>query len=546
MLTDKKMFKLNALNFNKLKAYVDWKLLAFLVLFLNIKLEFKVLGIALIYLLQFDLNFGFRLKNSRLPIFYLLIIPIAFISLIITKSYQNVNYWLVFFTGIGFWVLSILAVHQVKLSVEKNDTETIHRTITLFFALNALLSVGNLLLIMLQIHDFNPYTFRGLHQLYFVNTGDNIKGLTFDISSTNGALNVLGVVYFLVRKQAAMLMACMVTLLLTTSNLITAILIVVLAIIYFANSDKDQKSMIVVCAMLCVAFMVKVSPQNSRYVEEQARRAMHLPVDTSFKRDMDTIRIADRPDSVLNPEERREKLATLYLDSLYHVASQHTPQSKYPDEIVIRPKWKYAYEFRPAWIVEPEKQVLLNFIAAHPGQLPLSSRERYIAGFPGKLTGIIQSVLILYHNPVDILTGLGIGNFSSKIAFRASGLGLRGKYPERFTYINPAFMSNHLDLYMNFFARDLGLHSITNNPASVFDQLLSEYGLLGIVAFVIGYLWFFARNYKTLTYGLPLLFIIILFFFIDYWFEQLSVVVMFELMMFLNIKENKTLMPHGN
>ncbi|OCX50240.1 hypothetical protein BEL04_23305 [Mucilaginibacter sp. PPCGB 2223] len=539
------MFKLS-FDFNKLKSYADWKLLVFLVLFLNIKLEAKVLAIVFAYLLQFDFKFGFALKNSRLPLFYLVIIPIAVLGLVISQSYQNPNYWLVFLTGIGFWGLSILAVHQVKLMVEQNDTETIHRTISLFFILNALVSIVNLLLIIWQIKDVNPYTFKGLHQLYFVNTGDNIKGLTFDISSTNGALNVLGVIYFLVKKQPVMLLVCMVTLLLTTSNLITAVLLFVLAAIYAFNSNRDQKSLIVICAMLFVVFMFKISPQNIRYVNEQAERAMHIPVDTSFR--LDTVRpITSRPDSTLNFEEMREKFATLYLDSLNRATTRQKPvKTTIPEKVTIKPRWKYAYEFRPAWVIEPEKQILLNFIAAHPSQLPLSSHKKYVAGFPGKLTGLIQSVLILYHNPAEMLTGMGIGNFSSKIAFRASGLGLRGKYPEKYTYISPAFLSNHLDLYMNFFSRDLGLHSITNNPSSVYDQLLSEYGLLGLLALITGYLWFFARNYRVLTYGIPLLFVIGTFFFIDYWFEQLSVVVMFELMMFLNIKENQTLMPHGN
>lgn len=540
-----KMFKLTAFNFNKLKSYADWKLFVFLVLFLNIKLEVKLLAILFIYLFQFDFKFGFSFKNSRLPLFYLLTIPIALAGLVITKSYQNANYWLVFVTGIGFWVLAILAVHQVKLAVEKNETETIHRTITLFFLVNALFSIGNLLLIIWRIHDPNPYTYKGLHQLYFINTGDNIKGLTFDISSTNGALCVLGVVYFLVKRQPVMLLICMLTLLLTTSNLITVILLFVLAVIYAFDSNKDQKSMIAICGMLFLVFMFKISPQNSRYVEEQAERAMHIPVDTSF-RFADTVRITDKPDNILSAEQKREKFAALYLDSLSRVNTvQVHKASVYPDRIIIKPKWQYAYEFRPAWVVEPEKQVLLDFIDTHRSCLPLSSQKKYTAGLPGKLTGIIQTMLALYHAPADILTGLGIGNFSSKIAFRSSGLGLRGKYPQKYTYISPAFMSNHLDLYMNFFSRDLGLHSITNNPSSVFDQLLSEYGLLGLFALIFGYLWFFARNYKALTYGLPLLFIITTFFFVDYWFEQLSVVVMFELMMFLNIKENKTL-AHEN
>jgi hypothetical protein len=136
---------------------------------------------------------------------------------------------------------------------------------------------------------------------------------------------------------------------------------------------------------------------------------------------------------------------------------------------------------------------------------------------------------------------LGVGNFSSKIAFRATGLGLRGGYPRNRAYIHPAFLSNHLDVYINFFSKDAGHHSVSNNPFSVYDQLLSEYGLLGLLALLVLYLGFFARQYRQLSYGLPLLFFVAGVFFIDYWFEQLSVMVMFELLLFLNIKEDESL-----
>ena len=66
--------------FRKLRMLADWRLLLFLVLFLNVKMAIKVPAIALIYLLQFNFKFGFSLKNSRLPLFYLLAIGIALLN----------------------------------------------------------------------------------------------------------------------------------------------------------------------------------------------------------------------------------------------------------------------------------------------------------------------------------------------------------------------------------------------------------------------------------------------------------------------------------
>src|SRR5580692_10320950 len=90
---------------------IDWRLLLFLMLFLNVKLAVKIPAIILIYLLKFNFKFGLSLRNSRLPLFYLLIMGIGFIGLIVDKSYGNPNYLLVFLTGICFWGLCLLAIH---------------------------------------------------------------------------------------------------------------------------------------------------------------------------------------------------------------------------------------------------------------------------------------------------------------------------------------------------------------------------------------------------------------------------------------------------
>jgi hypothetical protein len=71
----------------------------------------------------------------------------------------------------------------------------------------------------------------------------------------------------------------------------------------------------------------------------------------------------------------------------------------------------------------------------------------------------------------------------------------------------------------------------------VYGQLLAEYGLAGLLCFFIFYLIFFGRHIQwrgTRSYGLPLLLLMSGAFFTEYWFEQLSVVVLFELLMLLD------------
>ena len=58
------------LSINRFRTEADWKLLVFLLLFMNVKIVVKLLAVLLIYVLQPNLRLGLRLKNSRLPLFY--------------------------------------------------------------------------------------------------------------------------------------------------------------------------------------------------------------------------------------------------------------------------------------------------------------------------------------------------------------------------------------------------------------------------------------------------------------------------------------------
>jgi hypothetical protein len=119
--------------------------------------------------------------------------------MLINGGYTHTNYLIAFGTGIVFWVLCILAIHQVKLSVEGRSLVTIHNTLLLFFIINAAFSALNLLSIIWEIKALNPYLYQGQYQKYFIGTGDYIRGLTFDTSTTNAVINAMGVIYFLVR-----------------------------------------------------------------------------------------------------------------------------------------------------------------------------------------------------------------------------------------------------------------------------------------------------------------------------------------------------------
>jgi len=533
-------------NFKRLKSFADWKLLLFLVLFMDVKLIVKVAAILLVYLLQFDFKFGFSFKNSRLPLFYLLAIGIAALDWLIGGNY-SARYDLVFLTGVIFWLLCILAMHQVKLSVEKNDTETIHRTIVLFFILNAVISLFNIAAIVYETGYLNPYNYQGHHQKYFIGTGDYIKGLTFDTSTTNAVLNAFGLIYFLNKKNTVMLFVCMAVMLLTGSNFIDLLLLITLLVIFLFKSSRDQKSLIAASLMLLVVFMEKISPQSYIYVHETIKNNF-FPQPIVEKVPVKPLPyITMRPDSTLTPEERKEKKARGYLDSVYLVAHP-TPLPK-PPEYPIRTQTGRIITPGVNILLSPYQHIaettayqrqLIGFIDEHKASLPIAGKNRDAPHLPGKAIGSMQTINFMRAHPAKLIAGDGIGNFSSKLALRVSGLGLAGGYPHQYAYLSPDFLSNHLDVYLSFFSKKSDYHSLTNEPASVYDQLLAEYGLIGVLCFVVWYLSYFVKHYKKLTYGLPILVILLAVFAIDYWFEQLSILLFFELLLLLNIKENST------
>jgi hypothetical protein len=528
------------LKLKKALNHIDWKLLLFLIFFLNVKLAVKIPAIIIIYLLRFNFSFKFSFKNSRLPLFYLFIIALSFISLFINKSYESPNYIPLFLTGIVFWGLCLLAIHQVKLSVENNDAEVIHNTILIFFVINAFLSFFTIAHIIEETGAINPYRYQGEYQKYFIGTGDYIRGLTFDVSTTNAVLNAFGVIYFLVRKKPVMLLVCMAVLLLTGSNFTNLALMLVLVLLFVLKTNRDQKSLIVICVMFLAVFMAKVSPQNDQYAFNTFVNAIHPP-----KSSTDTIAAGAQKATVLSADEMKHRLVKNYLDSIKAILNNkvavkrparyipYTGNGRYiiPGADINTPPYQ-----TPTDTTADERQ-LLAFINVHKADLTLSSQSTFTPGLPGKAIGMIQTVTFLRHHPAKMMTGGGIGNFSSKLAFRATALGFAGGYPAKHAYISNDFMLNHLDVYLNFFSKRSGLHTLTNSPYSVYDQVLAEYGILGLLVFCVFYLGFFLKPYKQLTYGIPLLLLILAVFFIDYWFEQLSVIVFFELLLLLNIKE---------
>ncbi|MDR3712753.1 MAG: hypothetical protein P4L51_08055 [Puia sp.] len=459
----------------------DWTLLFFLLLVTDVKTAVKIVAVAAIFLLRPNFRFGLRwrpLRESRLPLFYCAAAAIAVLNWLLRIGSSTVSQDVLLLNGLFFWALCFLIIHQLKLFVEQGGLARIHRTLSFFFLLNILVSAGDLVHIMWVTGSLNPYQFQGMDQQYFIGTGDKIRGITFDFSLTNALINAFGLVYFARRRQFALAVACMCVLLMTGSNFTNMLMVPILFVLFFFKSNKAQKILAGGCLLLMVFFLRVISPENKDYAAVTLEK---LAGEQSF-----TVRAQTLKERKALSEEQR----------LFDLRAAQILQ---------------ADTFRPAGL------------------------ERRL---PGKVISFMETWRFMQTHPAKILLGDGMGHFSSKLAFRATTLDVAGSYPAKYGYIDPDFKRNHLALYLFYFTKGTEHHSILNVPHSVYNQLVGEYGLIGLLALFVLYFGYFLRHLKKLSYGIPALLILAVAFVADYWFEQLSLVILFELLLFLDIRES--------
>ncbi len=514
---------------------IDWKLLMFLVLFINVQLSIKLFAVILIYALRFDFAFGLRSNHSRLPWFYFMVTAIALLDLGIYGLYANLPYDLAFMVGIFFWALCMLTIHQIKLSVEICNDQKLHYTVIVFFMINSIISLGNLLQIMIETGALNPYQYQGLFQKYFIGTGDNIRGVSFDTSTTNAFINTLGVVYFLQKKEMAMVLLCMAILLLTGSNLTNLLTLIMFIYLFIFKSGREQKSIIVICICMLMIFMGKVSPQNHQYSEALISH-FFLPDNRMPGPELSNL--------VLTPEEQRRKLAQSYLDSEYYILQEQNKLSGIiNNHATIKPFVPEPSIHSPAYQNRNDttqfQKELINFATQRNISFSALTVKSEKNKTPGKLISMQETWMFFLRHPWKIFTGNGMGNFSSKLALRTTGLNIAGAYPRKYSYIDNDFAENHLAVFLYYFTRQKELHSVVNTPDSVYNQLAGEYGLAGIMAFFFFYIGFFVKKMNGISDAFPYLFILLAACAVGYWFEHLSLVPLFELLIFKTIKEKE-------
>jgi hypothetical protein len=530
---------------------INWRLLIFLILVLNVKLVVKVAAIILFAVINWKMLRDKKMYRQRFTWFYAAMILIGGFNTLLLFTSVPPHYLVAAATGIAFWVLCLVAAFINYRFVEKTNTEKLHATLTAFFMLNAAITICQLLITMYGSGSINPFLFQGMHQKYFINTGDMMRGLTLDVCTTNALINGFGIVYFLKRNKMLPVLCCMFILLLTASNFTNLLMIGILSFLLLFQTTASQKSIAVVCLVMLTVFLARVSPQNNQYLREAFEKVNRLKKNTNPVIP-DKTPIIEKPDSILSPDQQKEKIALLYFDSLLKDAkakqSQHaiaTTPAGAQSAITgpVKPSLPkadiHSQPYQRIRDTSSGQKELLDYAVKTIPAFATNIENVKSRRIPGKLLGLQQTVIYLKQHPLKLLTGSGIANFSSKLAFRATGLRVAGGYPAKFVYLHPDFLDNHLRLYLDYFSKDAELHSFTNSPNSVYDQLLAEYGLIGVGCFLLFYLGYFIQQKTRRGYGLPLLLVLLGAFIAEYWFEQLSIVILFELLMLTNKKESE-------
>lgn len=154
---------------------------------------------------------------------------------------------------------------------------------------------------------------------------------------------------------------------------------------------------------------------------------------------------------------------------------------------------------------------------------------------PRKIISFEETIENAMSSPQSLLFGEGAGKFSSRTAFLTAG-DYTAWFPKELKYKSQKFQENHLRLWNKWLLSIDYKDGTHNQPFSFYNQILGEFGLIGVGLFFI-YLFYIIRNWHKLTYGRILALSILGFFILDYWFDYFSVILFLELFINLNIKE---------
>ncbi|WP_276132361.1 hypothetical protein [Polluticoccus soli] len=510
-------------NKQKIQGRVDWVFFIFLFLFTNqAVLSLKVAGLVFIYLLR--PNFKFGLSQDRLPKFYLYIILLAAINLLVHVREFSSGYLAAFSVGSLLWLFAFLAYHQLKLHLERYGPEGVYETLKAFTLANVLFSFWQLGKIILITGKLNPYS--GLPFPYGMSTGDNIFGFFMQNSYYNMMVSAMLGVYFIFKRNLLFSVLSVITLMLVFGNIGTIVFVASAGALLLTGIMNEVTSgqygwlqrlsppgsyKVYIPAMLLFVGVsyASLSPENFRYAVKKMQDKV-FALKTTEKNNFRTMISADEPDTAVynpfapNAPEITEKIAKTEV-TLKDLESQAKTA---PEDKKLEAKKKLT--------------------------------EDYILRFKGKSLAMVEAFNYVKSSPPALMLGAGTARFSSLTAQKVAGFDSSRLFMNVLPhYRSPEYAENHMLIIEGRIKAHSKYFSNANWPDSFFAQLVSEYGLLGVITFLVFYVYYFVKRRKYWTYGFWLCIMIIPFAHMTYLFEPLCVMVFFELLMEADIKEQE-------
>lgn len=501
---------------------IDWTFLVFLLLFTNQAIfSLKIVGLVFICLARFNWNFGFR--KGRLPKFYPYIILLAVFNLLFHVRDFRSDYLTAFVVGNLFWIFSAIAAHQAKISVEKYGPEGVYATLKAFTVINFVVCMFQLVRIMLITGTLNPYD-PNIPFPYGVSTGDFIFGTFMEVSYYNTMVSALLAIYFIFKRNATYTLLATISFVLVFGNFGTIVFVGILAGLLVAG----LLAAIAGNRRGFAAWLKNVSPPGAWFI--------YLPGIFIFIATMYYIASPKNYDYIVT--KIKDKVFSVKKEDEHNFATMIDDQK--PKAEAFDPFSNY-YEKK-----EKERQKKSDFLndpsykSTRPDQKIAAKMEvtkTYFEKLQGKNLSMLETVAYLKESKAQLLLGAGTTRFSSLTAQKMSGFDssrlFMGVLPQ---YRSREYTENHyLILLERNKTKDMALLSAANRPDSIYNQLLGEYGLLGMLGFILFYIGFFVRRIGRWTYSLWLFLVLLPFAHLNYIFDTLCVMPFFELMLYSDI-----------
>ncbi len=469
---------------------IDLPFLFFLLTISSNKIYLKVIALVLIFVLKPKIEW--RLVKE-MPLFYPGMAAIAILQFLIFNNDYSVIHFMVLFTGVGYWIISFLYMYQAVSFVKQNEVKRMDYTLYSFVLINLTVCIINY--ISISVHAGTLFPFWSQNELYGASSGDYLTGLFNRPSYINAIISSLFALYFLDQKKRGWFVICLLTALISFANIFNLIFVFILLLFGFWAENAKQRITAFAGVILCFLMYVIVSPDNYNYIKK-------------------TIG--------LSVNDEQEIMPQVVMDS-DGKAKQLPVSVKYRnDSSAGRQKIR---------MIDRNLLFKKDFSAFRTYDTVDITRD------PGKKIALLQTFRMLADKPINLIAGAGVGNFSSRLAFQYSGRDSSRLFLKLPKYTSGLYYKNHLLIYDSMRQLPNEYHSIKHFPNNFLSQLLGEYGLAGVCAFLLFYVLYFFKRFNSKRFVTLFFLCILSYLMLDYLFEFFNVMLIFEVLLLASIRK---------